>query len=476
MLIRIAILILVNAVLVSTFISCGDDDKPTPPVVRFQTASQTIGEGAGTIDVNLLLDKPAPANITLRYSLSGTAIEGTTTSADYRVVGKFGEVVILAGEASGAIKLEIKQDNLVEGNETIIITLDEVVGKTATIGSPNVTTITIEDDDLGSKVSFASATRTVKESDGPIEIELTLDNPAPQDLTVTYEFNYDLPNGVFPAYDSLFIHNYAISIGINPELLREFHDFYVDGEYGVVSIPVGETSAKITLVLYSDFQFENNETIEINLKSVSQGGQVGTTSKTTITLNQEDGRIIALLWDPSHTNVDLDMFLWVGEEVNSLNTILHIAASPRFTPREEIIFFPKILAEEIDDLAFGLSYIYYEGTANPMNFEAHFIDFTNGAFEPVGDRDIFSASYTLANINPWDTENGTVPKVVQTFKIVNGEHVELSDITVPVEGSRIKKHSIPQNFQKMEKTLHTFGNLKYLFNQRTIKYNRPASR
>ena len=147
----------------------------------------------------------------------------------------------------------------------------------------------------------------------------------------------------------------------------------------------------------------------------------------TITLAQEDGKAIGLYWDETYTTVDMDMFLWVGEVGAPIAELepLAISAAPSFDS-PEIIFIPAV----IPDAAFGMSYNYYEGDEDPMEFEVFFVDFVNGVSEPLATRDIYTASYTLANINPWFT-SGIDPIVVQTFEVVNFVYSTPSAITVP---------------------------------------------
>ena len=211
-------------------------------------------------------------------------------------------------------------------------------------------------------------------------------------------------------------------------------------------MPAGQSTANIEIQLYSDFRYESDETIEITLTG-STAAQIGTSNKMTITLKQQDGKVIALVWDEAHTNVDMDMFLWIGEDLTTLDGVIATAIVPSTTVRQEIIFIPKAFTDGITEAAFGLSYVYYSGTANPMNFEAHFVDFAAGALEAEATRDIYAASYTLDNINAWD-ETEIDPAIVQTFRIVNGEYVDITDITVPASGSRVKTHKLPQGLER----------------------------
>lgn len=426
-----AVIALISAVI----FACKDDD-PVIPVVQFQQTSQTVDEAAGTIDVVVQLNVSAPRAITVRYGVSGTASEGSTPSGDFQINSTTArELTIAEGASSGSIQLQIKDDAVVEVDETIILTLESVVNDAATFGTNKATTITIGNDDLGAKVSFASASQTVNENSGLVEVEITLDAPASQALTVSYSFNRDLGDDT-PAVDSV----YAFGEGIPPW----FYDFYVEGNStGQLTVPAGATSAKIPLRILSDFYLEDDEIIEINLTAVTGGGQLGTATKHTITVLQEDGRIIALFWDPNHTDVDMDLILWIGEDENTLE-VWATSINASTTVKQEVLFIPKVFSDGVD-ATYGLSFVYYEGTANPMNFEVHHVDFADSEFEADGDRNIYASSYTLANLNPWETADDLV-HIEQTFRTVSGAFTDLSAITVPTSGSRMKTYKIPEKF------------------------------
>jgi hypothetical protein len=87
-----------------------------------------------------------------------------------------------------------------------------------------------------------------------------------------------------------------------------------------------------------------------------------------------------------------------------------------------------------------MSYVYYEGTLDPLEFEVVFADFVDGAFEAEANVESFTGTYTAANKNEWTDPNTT--KVVQTFKKVSGEFAEFSAIDVPASGSRLAPHKI----------------------------------
>jgi len=74
----------------------------------------TVNETVGTHEVKVTLD-PAPAtNISLDYTVSGTATAGT----DYSALP--GSVAVASGVSSVVIPVVITDDNVQEGDETIM--------------------------------------------------------------------------------------------------------------------------------------------------------------------------------------------------------------------------------------------------------------------------------------------------------------------------------------------------------------------
>lgn len=433
-----AALILSVAVLVGAglgFSSCKDDEPPVPPKLSFSESAITVNEDVGVIDVELVLDKPYSRDLNVEYTLGGTASDQDavgTANADYEVVGTHGVVVIESGATSGTIKLEIYSDAAFEDDETIEISIIDVNTSDVQLTTDDEIVITITNDDAQAVVVFGAASLTVNEADGLVDLVVELNNPASSDLIVNYTVEGS-------ALDSL--------TGVQDETPPQFFDYkFVTESFGELEISAGETSGSITIKLFSDFYFEGDETIVLTLTG-SSAASIGTANKMTVTIEQEDGKAIGLLWDPSYEDVDMDLFLWWGEDIATTDNLLALAIAEATEPQEEIVFIPKAVSEGITDLAFGLSYVYYQGTADPMNFEAHFVDFANGEFEAAGDRDVFTAAYTLQNINPW-FESKVDPQVVQTFRIVNGEYIEITEITVPASGSRMKSYELPRELQR----------------------------
>lgn len=419
------------------FSSCKEDEPPAKPKLSFADSEITVNEDDGVLEVELVLDKAHSRDLRIEYELGGTASDQDvvgTANADYEVDGNHGVVEIEAGQTSGLIVLNIYADAAFEDDETIEIAILDTNTDQIELTTEDEVVITLTNDDEQLTANFTATTATVNEVDGTqglYEVAVQLDKTATSDVTIEYTL-------AGTAFDSTFASGEGIP--------ASYYDYYINGETGKVVVPAGQSTANIEIQLYSDFRYENDETIEITLTG-STAAQIGTNNKMTITLKQQDGKVIALVWDEAHTNVDMDMFLWIGEDLTTLDGVIATAIVPSTTVRQEIIFIPKAFTDGITEAAFGLSYVYYSGTANPMNFEAHFVDFAAGALEAEATRDIYAASYTLDNINAWD-ETEIDPAIVQTFRIVNGEYVDITDITVPASGSRVKTHKLPQGLKR----------------------------
>ncbi len=416
-----------SAILVMGLSSCKDDDDPFVPAnLSVNTETVTISEAGGTVEIEIVLDKAAPTDITVEYDLGGTAV----SPADYSVVGTEGELDIPQGQTSGIIEIDIVNDAIYEGNETIEISLQDVNSTDVLITNDDEAVVTITDDDPQTVVSFATTTLEIKESDNDelLEIQVNLSGPAPQAVTVQYQ----LTHGQGFAIDDIY--------GEAEEIPAQFFDFSIEGGQQQVTIPQGGTSGVIQFQIFSDFLLEDPEEIEITLLA-STGVTLGTNTVMTITLNQEDGKAIALVWDDAYTDVDMDLFLWIGDNINELDFVAS-STNPDVDPKLEIVFIPAI----IQDAAFGASYTYYSGTADPMNFEAHFVDFINGEF--ADDFDVYPGTYTIANINAWDQTGAPEPAVVQTFRKEAGAFVDITDITEPATGSRKPTVALPQEIKK----------------------------
>lgn len=406
--------------------SCKEDEPPTPPKLSFAESSITVPEDEGVIEVEVVLDKAYSKDLTIEYDLAGTASDQHdvgTALADYQVNGDRGVVVIESGETTGIIEIQILNDGTYEETETIEISIVDINTSDVELTADDEMEITITSEDAAVQLSFSNQTMIVNEADREIEVTLVLDKPAPQDLTFEYELSGS-------ATDSLIA---------NEDMAA---DYKIIGTHGQFTIAAGQTSGAIDIRLYSDLGIEdanpNTEPLEpetIIITVASTNGVTMPDNEAQISVEQEDGVLVALFWpDPTETDsADMDLLLRVGTTTTNWLGVIAGSAEGSFTG-PEVIFFPNA----INFPAYGLSYTYYAGTLDPLTFEAVFIDFIDGAVEPPENTLSYEATYTAANKNAWENVSST--KVVQTFEKTETGFTTPTAITVPATGSRVGSH------------------------------------
>ena len=125
------------------------------PLVSFAAASGTVAENGGTRNVAVSISPAPTANITVNYTVGGTA-----GSSDFSISGS-GTVTVAANATSVNIPVGITDDSVAENSETVILTLSSGTGYN--LGSANVHTLTITDDDTATPALSISGDGAVTE-------------------------------------------------------------------------------------------------------------------------------------------------------------------------------------------------------------------------------------------------------------------------------------------------------------------------
>ncbi len=156
------------------------DDDPQIDV-SFASAAQSVVEEAGTRDVTVNLVPAPTADITLGYSVGGTA----TAGADYTALS--GTVAVSGGAATATIPVTILDDSDAEGEETVVLTLTGTEGHRKV--NPKTHTLTIAASDglpTMTSASFATAAQSAGDEAGTRDVTVNL-NPAPaSNITLNY--------------------------------------------------------------------------------------------------------------------------------------------------------------------------------------------------------------------------------------------------------------------------------------------------
>ena len=158
---------------------------PNETGIAFETPSSRVAENAGTVELALVLDRPAPAGLVLAL-LSSTPADAAPASPVLRIP---------PGATRATFPVRITGDNIGEGSETVTISISEnsttPLPEGWRIGSPDAHELTLVDDDLF--VGFERSSSQVRESDLSTDIGIMLSEIGAPDggisLTVTAQGN-----------------------------------------------------------------------------------------------------------------------------------------------------------------------------------------------------------------------------------------------------------------------------------------------
>lgn len=123
--------------LVSSFVSCETED--ILPTLELSADATNLSEANSTTNVTATLNAPATSQLNIPLSFSGTAM----LNSDYALSAM--DILINEGQTTGSITITGAQDDLVEGQETIVISLGNASG--VLVFENSDLTINLQDDD-----------------------------------------------------------------------------------------------------------------------------------------------------------------------------------------------------------------------------------------------------------------------------------------------------------------------------------------
>ena len=153
-----------------------NDDFPT---ANFAAVSSTADEDEGTVTVAVNLSENAIMNTDVAYSVSGTA----ASAMDFSALSN--TLQITSGTKTANISIPIIDDEADEPSENIILTLDAGTGYE--VGTPNVHTLTINDDDATPRIT-SLATASVAEGTTRVLTVMAMDDDS-DDNDLTYSLS-----------------------------------------------------------------------------------------------------------------------------------------------------------------------------------------------------------------------------------------------------------------------------------------------
>lgn len=223
-----------------------DDDSTTVTIYPTGTAAEPSSSGRFTV----MRAGDMTDNLVVSYTVSGTA----TSGADYLPLS--GSVTIPAGFSSADIRVTPVADTLLEGDESVIISLAS--NTNYGVGIPGTATISILDQQKASVSIIASDSTASEPGSDTGEFTISRGSVVNGDLTVNLAISGTALNGI----DYVPLDNFLV-------------------------IPDGASSVKLDVIAFDDLHQESNETVIVTL--VTSGNyNIGSPRNATVTIEDDD--------------------------------------------------------------------------------------------------------------------------------------------------------------------------------------------
>ena len=236
-------------------VTIADDDGPvTVSIVATTQAAEPATNGLFTITRNgggaLQLAQALAVNIVV----SGTATPGV----DYQTITT--PVTILANQTTATIPVNVIDDTSIEGNETVIVTIQPSANYT--VGSPSVATVNITDDDVAISVSIVANLPNAAEPSTNGQFTVTRTSGSAAQNALPYTINLGIGGTATNGTDYQTIAN-------------------------TVTILANQTTATIDVTVIDDSVLEGNETVVLTVLA-GTGYVVGAPSSATVTIADDE--------------------------------------------------------------------------------------------------------------------------------------------------------------------------------------------
>ncbi|MDB6027342.1 MAG: hypothetical protein JWM68_3565, partial [Verrucomicrobiales bacterium] len=230
------------------------NQPPVQGMIQFSAATYTVSEGGGSLNFVVTRTGGSSGTVTVELaSADGTA----TANADYTPV--LSTLTFLDGETSKTNSLAVLEDVIVEGSQTVLLTLRNATGG-AILGTSNATvTITDNESSTAGALQFSTATYSVNESVASATITVTRSGGSAGSVTV----NYAASNGT------------ATGADYTPVL-------------GTLTFPAGALSKTFTVPIINDVIHETNETVNLTLSNPGGGAGLGSRYTAVLTIVDND--------------------------------------------------------------------------------------------------------------------------------------------------------------------------------------------
>ena len=235
------------------------EDDPVPPAgsLQFSAPTYTADENGPAALITVTRVNGSFGIVTVDY----TTVDGTASAgSDYTAAS--GTLSFDDGVTSQTFTIDILDDTVYEGDETVNLALSNPSGG-AGLGSPATAVLTIAEDDPvppAGSLQFSAPTYTVDENDDTVSITVTRVGGSLGTVTVEYSSS----DGTAIAGS-----DYSAVIG-------------------TLSFADGVTSQSFTISILDDAEYEGDETVNLVLSNPTGGAGLGSPSSAVLTIADDE--------------------------------------------------------------------------------------------------------------------------------------------------------------------------------------------
>lgn len=224
------------------------------PQVQFQGSSVTTIEGAGSVQIAVVLTKPTQATSTVTYTVtSGTAVNSIHFSTP-----SSGTFTIAGGSTVTYLTIPLVDDGSINATRSFSLSLGTTRGNLE-LGANRTFTVNIDDDDALATVNFSTSAQTVSESVGLATVTAQ--------ITSARTYAISIP---------LSVSGTAV-VGVDYAALP-----------ATLDIPAGSTSGSISVTIINEGLIEPSKTIVITMDDPGTA-DLGTITEQEITITNDGG-------------------------------------------------------------------------------------------------------------------------------------------------------------------------------------------
>ena len=237
-----------------------NDDAAVPNMTVGDVSISEGSEGERTrIDFNVKLSGPTTQPVTVNFATA----DGTAKLSEGDYEASQGTLTFTPGDTERTVTIIFNGDFDVEGDEFLFLNLSNVVGAKLLDGQGRA--LVLNDDATIPNISISNI-EVLEGTTGertPATFEINLSGPTTQNVTVNYVTGFASAISTEDAAAAAVV---AASVGATSSETADF-----ESTSGTITIPAGETSALVSVVVLGDDEVEANEFFFLNLSNAAGG-------------------------------------------------------------------------------------------------------------------------------------------------------------------------------------------------------------